>query len=196
MASIVLTQKGQLSVEFVLILVVILLYVATLIQPNIVTFESISKETFGLGYTSLAANKLVNAIDLVQMSGKDTVQTITMFLPEHGSIKCMDNIAGIPQIDQNSIKFVYLLNQQLAENGREPIAPPEGYCPPTFAGGDDYTCTKKIKPQSGAGILCSTGFTGTGFPGTIGVPGPSLLKVKISKTSADPVVPVTIEILP
>ncbi|MEK6942233.1 MAG: hypothetical protein AABW85_05235 [archaeon] len=186
MANDFLGTKGQLSVEFVLILVVILLYVSTLIQPKIVQFQGISEETFGLGYTSLAANKIVNAIDLVQLSGKDTVQTITIFVPENGYIICKGYGSVIPATDQNTITFKYTLTSK--------ISPPTdatgaSLCPLDTYYGDD-TCVKKLVPQSGAGINCGVGFTNQ-QP----APNAQLLRVQITKTSSNPAEPVEIKLV-
>lgn len=182
MANDILGTKGQLSVEFVLIMVVILLYVSTLIQPKIVQFQGISNETFGLGYTSLAANKIVNAIDLVQLSGKDTVQTITVFVPENGYIICKGYDSVIPLSDQNTITFKYVLTSKIETTAVTT------YCPFDAIYGDD-TCSKKLWPQSGAGIKC-----GLGFKNQTPVPN-SLLRVQVTKTSSNPAEPVEIKLV-
>ena len=178
MANDILGKKGQLSVEFVLIMVMILLYVSTLIQPKIVQFQGISGETFGLGYTSLAANKIINAIDLVQLSGKDTVQTITVFVPENGNIIC--NGTGALPVDQNTITFKYVLTSRI---GGTAVTT---YCPEELG---QYTCIKKLSPQSGAGINC-----GSGFNSLAGVSHGSF-RFQITKTSSGPVEPVEIKLV-
>lgn len=178
-----LKQKGQLSVEFALILITIILYITTLVQPTLIFSEEISKETFGLGYITLAAEKIVNTIDFVQSSGGETRQTINIFVPENGRIYC-HGIGESMETDQNKIVFDLNLTSGL------PSGLPSNNDPcPKENGTGNPTCHKEFSPQTRAGIEC-----GVGFPAE-GVPGPAQLNVQISKTSNNTVEPVEIKLI-
>ncbi|MBI2598001.1 MAG: hypothetical protein HYW50_02295 [Candidatus Diapherotrites archaeon] len=182
-----LNSKGQLSVEFIFILITMLLFVETIIQPNILEAEKISKEMFGLGYTALAAEKIVNAIDLVQASGGETRQTINIYVPENAKIKCYEfGPLVTPISDQNSIKFEYTL-----PSGNVSDKCPDG------TGLPGTLCKKQLRPLTKAGITCGAGFTSTTEIGSIVkiIDAKAQLNIQVSKNSINPAAPVEIKVV-
>ena len=81
-------SKGQITVEFLIILSVLLLYISVLILPNAKLAMEASGEVAGLAQVRLAAEKIVDTANLVSLSGAYAKQTIKVFVPKHATIKC------------------------------------------------------------------------------------------------------------
>jgi len=89
-------KKGQTSIEFMLLIVIVLMYIQTVITPNLnETLMSVS-DTTRVAEARLAAEKLTNAINYVAASNAESKTTVNLFLPERTVILCHegDKIIG------------------------------------------------------------------------------------------------------
>jgi len=81
-------KKGQTSIEFMLLIVIILLYIQTVINPNITeTLTSVS-DTTRVAEARLATEKLANAVNYVAASNSESKTTVNLFIPERTIILC------------------------------------------------------------------------------------------------------------
>ncbi len=83
-----LAIRGQASIEFLLIMLVGILYLSTIIVPNVENAESRVKDISALSKLTVSADKLVNSIQFVSLAGDGTRQTIQIAVPENSEFKC------------------------------------------------------------------------------------------------------------
>ncbi len=88
--------KGQTSIEFMLLIVITLLYIQTVISPNINEALTSVSDTTRVGEARLATEKLANAINYVAASNSESKTTVNLFIPDRTVILCDegDNIIG------------------------------------------------------------------------------------------------------
>lgn len=98
-------SKGQVSVEFMIILSVLLLYISVLILPNAQLAMDSSGEVAGLGQARLAAEKITDTANLVSLSGANAKQTIKVFVPKYATVKC--NGIETPDMSYAEISFEF-----------------------------------------------------------------------------------------
>ncbi len=84
-------RKGQASIEFMLLLIVMLLYIQLIIMPSIDISSKSANDIMRLGEARFAAEKLANTIDYVASSSGESKQTIKLFVPEDATIICNFN---------------------------------------------------------------------------------------------------------
>jgi len=79
---------GQASVEFMLLIVLILFYINTIISPSLDTGTKSLQDTTRLGAIRLSAQKIANAIDYVGSLTGEARTTVNVFIPERTVIYC------------------------------------------------------------------------------------------------------------
>lgn len=129
--------KGQTSIEFILLIVIILLFVQALILPTVDLASNTAIEVSRIGQTKLAAERLSNAIQLIGVSANESRQTIHIFLPEKSSIAC------------NGEKIVY--NSELESSRDIPTDctdTPTPHCEKEIDTGIDFSCDTGFSPDS------------------------------------------------
>ncbi|MBI5872441.1 hypothetical protein HZB88_05180 [archaeon] len=82
------TAKGQASIELILLLVVILLLVQTIIIPSKDAAEKSANDASSIAIVRSQAQKLANAVELVDSSAVGAKQTIHLFIPKLSKIYC------------------------------------------------------------------------------------------------------------
>ena len=80
--------KGQISIEFLLIMLIMLLYLQTIIRPGIDSAEMAASDVQRVDQTNLMAEKLASSINEIAAASGDTKKTIQLFLPENVFISC------------------------------------------------------------------------------------------------------------
>ena len=85
-----MNKKGQLSLEFVLIMVVILLFMQTIILPSVDIAVSSAKDVKKVSEVSFAAEKLADTINYVASSSGDTIHNVSVYIPEGAALSCED----------------------------------------------------------------------------------------------------------
>ena len=107
-------RKGQLSIEFMILIVVVLFYIQTIVQPMIETAESSANDVSKLGQIRLAAESLRNGIEAVNAS-VEARQGIRIFLPQGTELLCSN---------EKGIGF----RAEMAKNLEAPLDCPNGIC--------------------------------------------------------------------
>ncbi|MBU1120877.1 hypothetical protein KJ660_03270, partial [Candidatus Micrarchaeota archaeon] len=83
-------RKGQASIEFMLLIVLILLYIQTIIQPMIIEGTNSLDDTMRVGRSRFAAEKLANTINYVNSLSGEAKSTVSIFIPDRSRIYCDD----------------------------------------------------------------------------------------------------------
>lgn len=145
-------QKGQATIEFLLILLLAVGYIMAVVQPNADYASNSIADVASIGKLSVSAQKLSNAVQYVSLSGKGTRQTVEIVVPADGKLEC--DTGSSP----DSVKFSYTL-----KSGRG-IAACEGdidvdgkMCTRLISVGTDFTCdflpvTSPLTTSAGPGI--------------------------------------------
>ncbi len=81
-------KKGQTSIEFMLLIVISLLYIQTVISPNVNESLLSVSDTARIGEARLATEKLANAINYVAASNSESKTTVNLFIPDRTIISC------------------------------------------------------------------------------------------------------------
>ncbi|MBI4043220.1 MAG: hypothetical protein HY393_00245 [Candidatus Diapherotrites archaeon] len=87
----VLNAKGQISLEFILIVVIILIYVQTVILPVSSTALNAADDVTRLSQARKAAQDLTGTINYIGAVPGTSAQTITIFIPKNTAIHCYAN---------------------------------------------------------------------------------------------------------
>jgi len=123
-----LNKKGQASIEFILLIILMLLYVQTIILPAIDMSKSSVKGTMGLGEAVFAGEKIANAINYVGSGSGNGKETISVYVPTGAEISC-----GTKQI---IVKYTLPF-------AAGDVSTSKGKCV-NVIGGPGSTCTKNI----------------------------------------------------
>ena len=129
-------KKGQVSIEFVLLLVIMLIFVQIMIQPILDTAVQSSEEISQLGQVKAAAEKLTNSVDFISLSSGNSKQTVSFYLPPTTLIRCS------PATKEFNYSAAVNITHEACQND---------------ADGDDLRCTRKI-PIVGSSQLNCVGF--------------------------------------
>ncbi|MFH1663508.1 MAG: hypothetical protein ABH986_01715 [archaeon] len=81
-------KKGQTSIEFMLLIVITLLYIQTVISPNVNETLTSVNDTTRVAEARLATEKLANAVNYVAASNSESKTTVNLFIPERTIILC------------------------------------------------------------------------------------------------------------
>ncbi|MBU0636561.1 hypothetical protein KKE06_06050 [Candidatus Micrarchaeota archaeon] len=81
-------QKGQISIEFMLLLVFLLLYLSSSILPSVYLAAASTQEVESIGQARIAAQKIVSTVNRLQDQTSGAKQTITIFVPKDANILC------------------------------------------------------------------------------------------------------------
>ena len=93
-------EKGQVSIEFILIVTIALVYIYGVIWPIVDNSTNVATDIKAVADTKISAMKLANAVNEASVSSGDMKKTINIFLPEGGEITCN---TGESKIDFNTM---------------------------------------------------------------------------------------------
>ncbi|MDO8538771.1 MAG: hypothetical protein Q7S21_07885 [archaeon] len=82
--------KGQVSVEFMLLIVIVLLYIQTVIQPSLQIAANSVNDSVRVGQARFAVEKIANAVEFAQSTYGTTKQTIKILIPKDSEIECFE----------------------------------------------------------------------------------------------------------
>lgn len=88
-------SKGQISIEFIMLLLVILILFYAVVIPNLDFASFATQDVSRLSQTKLAAQELANSVETVSASAKGARQTITIFIPAKSEINL--NCSTVPK---------------------------------------------------------------------------------------------------
>lgn len=84
----ILGKKGQVSIEFILIVTMALIYINTSVWPTIEASSQSAIEVKAIADTKIAATKLSDAINEAIISSGDMKKTIGVYIPEGAALYC------------------------------------------------------------------------------------------------------------
>ena len=99
--------RGQATVEFLLTLVIVLIFIVTIINPNADLASKSVQDTTNLAKLRVSIEKLSGAIKYASVSGSGTKETLLLIIPQDGNIICTPNQAVAPF--NTDLNLVYLL---------------------------------------------------------------------------------------
>ena len=117
-------KKGQATIEFLLIIVIMLMYVSTTVLPNSDSSSNATEDVVNIGKLALSAEKLRNGIQYVSISGEDTKQTIHVIIPAESTLEC-----GTQEI---------IITYNAKSSGIDECS--SGICTKSIKTGTDFTC--------------------------------------------------------
>jgi len=135
--------RGQASVEFLLIILIFLIYLQAFITPSINLAATSVKDTSRLAETRLAAEQLVFSINEVASFSGNAKKTIWLFVPEGAIVWCTNHDTTLAPPVIGSVYFKASLDDKS-------LATHEGCA----EAGDKAECTKSFAYTNSAIIAC------------------------------------------
>lgn len=99
--------RGQTSIEFLLVILIILIYLQATIQPAVTNTSYAIEDTKRVGLLKIAGEKLANSINEIAVLSGEGKKTIELILPPKSTINVNN--------PQNYINGVVILKSQFAE---------------------------------------------------------------------------------
>jgi len=88
-------RKGQISMEFILLVIVMLLYMQVIIQPLADISVSSVDDVTRLTQVKLASEKLVNIADYISSQSNESKFSTTLIIPRDANISCDDPAGSV-----------------------------------------------------------------------------------------------------
>jgi len=101
-------RKGQMAIEFILIVILMLLYIQTIILPSISIAEASVDDSTRVAQARFAAERLSSTLAYVDAVNGASRKTINIYVPGDTSLKC--DVSGA----DNTVSFTVKLNEELA----------------------------------------------------------------------------------
>ena len=79
-------KKGQVSIEFILIVTIALFYITTVVWPIVNESTTATEDVQGISATKISAMKIANALNEAASSNGDMKKTINIALPDKASV--------------------------------------------------------------------------------------------------------------
>jgi len=124
-------KKGQVSIEFVILILFMLVYISSVAGPMVASANNTAEEISALGSAKIASQKLANAIDEVSLAPK-AKKTVSVFVPEN----------SILEIDSASKTIKFRVEMKNSENPKP--------CPP-----GEENCCKTETTEERERLVCS-----------------------------------------
>ena len=81
-------RRGQISIEFILIVLIIIIYIHSVVQPTLMIATESAQDTTRISNVKLAAEKLAGTINQLEASQGNGRKTIDLFVPEKSYVEC------------------------------------------------------------------------------------------------------------
>lgn len=141
-------RKGQASIEFILLMAIMLLFINTAIIANSNAASDAALDVSRLGKARLGAERLVDAINYVGLGAEGTKQTVSIFIPQGATITCIPGTGSSPF---GKISFTVDIKG---------IAPEVNGCSVNPLSPGNSTCSKSMPVYSTIALSCNTSITG------------------------------------
>jgi len=142
-----LKERGQVSIEIIMLVMVIALFIQSIVVPSLDISAGTAKEVTRMGQARYAAEKLANTIDAVHASAGENKRTITLFIPARTVIGC-DVAPSITWETGDTTNFVCVNNVCFESELDEillAVASTPSSCTDAIDGdGSDKVCSKNI----------------------------------------------------
>lgn len=87
-------MKGQASIEFLLIILIGVLFITTIVIPNVENAENRVTDVSNFAKLTISADKLSKSIQYVSLAGNGSKQTIQLVVPSTAKIECVNGGAS------------------------------------------------------------------------------------------------------
>jgi uncharacterized protein (UPF0333 family) len=89
------TQRGQVALEFIFILLIIIIYIFTVTKPIVENATGISEDIDSVSRANNEAQKLLNSVTRVSMMASGSKETLNMIVPKKSVVMChIDGVIG------------------------------------------------------------------------------------------------------
>ncbi len=82
-------RKGQISIEFILIILIALIYIYAVIQPTLQVSTQSAEDITRVSNVKLSAQKLAGTINQLEANASEGKRTIELFVPTGSYIECV-----------------------------------------------------------------------------------------------------------
>jgi uncharacterized protein (UPF0333 family) len=152
----ILSERGQISIEFILIVTISLVYINFYVWEAVETASQTAVDIKAVADTKVSSMKLANALNEAATSNGDMKKTINIFLPENAMIAC--NVA-----DPNNASIDYdVMVSHMQWN------PDVFNCVEQFDAEEaiGWTCSSEVEllPDAAAGLLITGGCPAMNIP--------------------------------
>ena len=90
-ANFLKNKKGQISIEFILIILVAIIYIYSVIQPTLQISSQSTEDVARVSNVKLSAQKLAGTINQLEANASEGRRTIDLFVPDGSYIECNAN---------------------------------------------------------------------------------------------------------
>jgi len=97
--------KGQIAIEYILFLAILLLFFQAIVYPNVNFSENVIKDVYGITQTKQSMDKLVNDVSTFASTPGYGARTIYLYLPDTAQIVECDNVT-------KKLKYTILISNQ------------------------------------------------------------------------------------
>jgi hypothetical protein len=87
-------QKGQIALEFMLLLVFILMFISAIVLPNIEFAGAATQEIERMGQARIAAEKIASVVERLEHQSTEAKQTTIVFVPKDTNLLCEPGANG------------------------------------------------------------------------------------------------------
>ncbi|MDP6671332.1 MAG: class III signal peptide-containing protein, partial [archaeon] len=87
-ANFLKNKKGQISIEFILIMLIAIIYIYSVIQPTLQISAQSTEDVARISNVKLSAQKLAGTINQLEANASEGRRTIDLFIPDGSYIEC------------------------------------------------------------------------------------------------------------
>jgi len=92
--GILMRQRGQAALEFIMLVLIIIIYLTTITWPLVENAKGVAGDVETMVWADAEAKRVVNSITEVAMLGKGTQKTVNLFVPANAEIRCAEGKVG------------------------------------------------------------------------------------------------------
>ncbi len=87
-------RRGQVSIEFILLLVLIILMVQTITLPYLSVAEKSASDVLRTAQARVAVQRIYDSVNTVNAAGSDARQSFRVYVPKNSRLACSGNDVG------------------------------------------------------------------------------------------------------
>jgi len=135
-------RRGQVSIEFILLIVIVLVYIYMTVWPLMEDATASADDVKRVSETKIGAMKIANALNEAAVNSGDSRKTISILVPVDAAIEC----------NGTDERIEYSINIKKMHGRRAPLDKAEGIgCEELGRAGEEYySCQSFVSLLSGA----------------------------------------------
>lgn len=114
-------SRGQVSVEYLLLLLVILIILGSVTIPLIGSSIEASTDVSSVSDAKTAVESIANAADVVYSNGPGSVRTVNVYIPQNTNLVTRGNNVGMNITYSQGTKFVNSTTYYAFNNATTPV---------------------------------------------------------------------------